>query len=499
VKAARPFDLSRRELLAAGVALGLARCASEKTAPAPSADLADPLYFSSVTSLASAIRAKSISSEEAVRACVSRIEEVNGKLNAVVQLAADEALARAREADEALARGETRGPLHGVPMTIKDSLDTRGVVTTGGTSGRASFVPEEDATVVKRVKDAGAILLGKTNTPELTLSFETTNLIYGRTNNPYDLARTSGGSSGGATAIVAAGGAPFDIGSDYGGSIRLPCHFCGIAGIKPTMGRVPRTGHIYPFGGLLDSAQQIGPIARTVDDLALLLPILSGPDGIDPAIVPMPLSDPNGIALPTLKVAFHTDNGILTPTAETQEVVRKAASALSEAGAVVEEARPSGIEESFDLAMSLYFADGGAAVRRLLQRWGTTEHTLSGMTEVPPASAEELDVLIDRWYSLRSRMSGFLLDYDAILCPVNAGPAMLHEAVGAAESFPAFSYTMTFNLTGWPGAVVRCGTSPEGLPIGVQVVARPAREDVALALVKQLESALGGFAPPPAI
>lgn len=496
-----PFELSRRELLAASVALGLASCASQERAegPAASPGLADPLYFSSVVGLASAIREKAISSEEAVRACLDRIEDVNEKLNAVVQVVADDALARAREADAALARGESRGPLHGVPMTIKDSLDTQGVVTTGGTKGRTSFVPTEDATVVKRVKDAGAILLGKTNTPELTLSFETSNLIYGRTSNPYDLSRTPGGSSGGAAAIVAAGGAPFDIGSDYGGSIRLPCHFCGIAGIKPTMGRVPRTGHIYPFGGLLDSAQQIGPIARTVDDLALLLPILSGPDGVDPAIVPMPLSDPKAVALSTLKVAFHTDNGILTPTPETQETVRKAAGVLSDAGAGVEEARPQGIEESFDLAMRLYFADGGASVRRLLRRWGTTEHTLSGFTAAEAVSAEDLDALIESWYSLRSRMSRFLLDYDAILCPVNAGPAMLHESVGAAEAFPAFSYTFTYNLTGWPGAVVRCGSSPEGLPIAVQVVTRPAREDVALGLVKQLESALGGFARPTAV
>lgn len=494
-----PVELSRRDLLAAGVALGLAACAAEEKTEVPSAStaLADPIYFSSVGALASAIRSKAISSEEAVRACLGRIEEVNEKLNAVVQLVRDDALARAREADSALARGEAKGPLHGVPMTIKDSLDTQGVVTTGGTKGRVSFIPAEDATVVRRVKDAGAILLGKTNTPELTLSFETSNLIYGRTSNPYDLSRTSGGSSGGAAAIVAAGGAPFDIGSDYGGSIRLPCHFCGIAGIKPTMGRVPRTGHIYPFGGLLDSAQQIGPIARTVDDLALLLPILSGPDGVDPAIVLMPLGDPRTVDLSKLRVAFHTDNGILTPTPDTQEAVRKAAGILSDAGAGVDEARPPGIEESLDLAMRLYFADGGAAVRRLLRRFGTTEHTLSGFTAAQAVSAEDLDALIESWYSLRSRMSRFLLDYDAILCPVNAGPAMKHG--GAAEAFPAFSYTFTYNLTGWPGAVVRCGSSPEGLPIGVQVVARPAREDVALALAKRLESALGGFAPPTAV
>ena len=231
---------------------------------------------SSVKSLAESIATRALSSEEVARTFLERIEAVNPQLNAVVQLASERALTEARAADAALARGESHGPLHGVPMTIKDSLDTEGVVSTGGTKGRAAFVPERDATVVSRLRAAGAILLGKTNTPELTLSFETNNAIYGRTSNPYDVDRTSGGSSGGAAAIVAAGGSPFDIGSDFGGSIRLPAHCCGIAGIKPSSGRVPRTGHIYPFGGVLDSFQQIGPLARSVDDLALLLPLLSG-------------------------------------------------------------------------------------------------------------------------------------------------------------------------------------------------------------------------------
>ena len=226
---------------------------------------------------------------EVVQACLDRIDQVNPQLNAVVQLAATRALEEAREADEALARGESNGPLHGVPMTIKDSLDTAGLISTGGTKGRESFIPQQDATVVRRLREAGAILLGKTNTPEFTLSFETNNLIYGRTNNPYDTSRTPGGSSGGAAAIVAAAGAPFDIGSDFGGSIRLPSHLCGIAGLKPSSGRVPRTGHIYPFGGVQDSFQQIGPLARYVEDLALILPLIAGPDFIDPGVVEMPL------------------------------------------------------------------------------------------------------------------------------------------------------------------------------------------------------------------
>jgi amidase len=208
----------------------------------------EDLLFGSVTTLTRAIQKKEVSSVEIVTAYLRRIELVNPKLNAVVQLTADTALEQAKAADEALARGESNGPLHGVPMTIKDSLDTADVITTWGTPGRVRYKPNQDATVVARLKRVGAILLGKTNTPEFTLAFETDNPIYGRTNNPFNVERTSGGSSGGAAAIVSAGGSPFDIGSDTGGSIRLPAHFCGVAGIKPTNGRVPRTGHAIPPG-----------------------------------------------------------------------------------------------------------------------------------------------------------------------------------------------------------------------------------------------------------
>ena len=191
------------------------------------------LIYASATAVAKAIRTKEVSSEEVVKAYVQRIKDVNPQLNAVVRLDAEGALVEARRSDEELAKGDLRGPLHGVPMTIKDALDTAGVISSGGTQGRSSFVPEQDATVVARLRAAGAILLGKTNTPELTLGFETVNLVYGRTNNPYDVSRTCGGSSGGAAAIIAAGGIPFDIGSDTGGSIRLPSHVCGTAGIRP--------------------------------------------------------------------------------------------------------------------------------------------------------------------------------------------------------------------------------------------------------------------------
>jgi amidase len=279
--------------------------------------------------LAASLRRGELSSEAVVGAFLDRIAEVNPRLNAVVQLRADAAREEARAADRVPA-GE-RGPLHGVPTTIKDSLDTAGLVTTGGTKGRASFVPSTDATVVRRLRAAGAIILGKTNTPDLTLSYETSNLVYGRTNNPFDLSRTSGGSSGGAAAIVAAGGSPMEIGSDTGGSIRLPAHCCGVAGLKPTAGRVPRTGHIIDYAGASQFLTHIGPLARRVDDLAFLLGIIAGPDGIDPHVVPVALGDPSTVSLAGLRVGSLEPQRPST-TAETVGAVESAVDALRRAG-----------------------------------------------------------------------------------------------------------------------------------------------------------------------
>ncbi len=332
----------------------------------------DDFIYESVTNVARAIRAKEVSSVEVVNAYLKRIEAVNPKLNAVVQLPADAALEQARQADDALARGEHKGSLHGVPMTIKDSFDTAGVVSTWGTPGRAGYGPDHDATVVARLKAAGAILMGKTNTPEFTMAFETDNPIYGRTNNPYNLERTSGGSSGGAAAIVSAGGSPFDIGTDTGGSIRLPSHCCGITGIKPTSGRVPRTGHAVGPGSLLDPLTQVGPIARYVEDLALLLPLIAGPDGRDPFVIPAPLGDLKAVMLKGLRGTFHTDNGIQTPEPEIAEAVRSSVKVLTEAGIGFEEKRPPGIEETIELFSGLFRGwDGGAWIRSLLERAGT--------------------------------------------------------------------------------------------------------------------------------
>lgn len=459
----------------------------------------DNIIYASASALAQAIRDKDVSSAEVVKTCLERIEAVNPELNAVVRLVAERALDEAKAADVMLARGEVMGPLHGVPMTVKDSFDTAGVISTAGTLGREHFVPEQDATAVARLRAAGAILMGKTNTSELTLSFMPDNLIFGRTSNPYDLSRMSGGSSGGAAAIVAAGGAPLDIGSDYGGSIRLPAHFCGVAGIKPTSGRVPRTGHILPYDiGFVEAFQQIGPLVRTVDDLILTLPIMAGVDWRDPNIMPMPLGDAGDVQLQALKVAFHTDNGIQSPTAATAATVSDAVTALADAGLSVEEAHPPMIEETFDLFFGLAGSDGGALVDRVLQEAGTTERSFATQrTESWEASSpDELSRLLRHWSQFRSAMLAFIEPYDVIICPVNADVALLHGDLNE-RTYPNFSYTMTHNLTGWPAAVVRCGTLPDGLPIGVQIVGQPWREDVVLAVARFLETALGGWQPSP--
>ena len=461
------------------------------------------IIYASARTMARAIQDKEVSAVELVEAHLARIEEVNPTINAVVKLAAERARAEAAEADAALARGESKGALHGVPFTLKDSIDTEGIITTGGTLGRSEFVPDADATVAARLRAAGGILLGKSNTPELTLAAETDNLVYGRTNNPFNVDRTTGGSSGGAGAIVCCGGAAFDIGSDTGGSVRYPAHFCGIAGLKPNSGRVPRTGHIVSHSmGAVDSLTQNGPMARYVEDLALLLPIISGPDWSDPFIVPMPLGDPADVDLGGLRVCFYTDNGIRTPTAETVAAVRMAADALADAGCSVEEDVPSVIAENPNISNELSGGDGRAWTNRLLEKWGTTE-TFPYLTrriarsQDDRVSVGDFTARLEHVDGFRSAMLGFMQDYDVIICPVAAFAALPHGESLKDENQPGMSYAATYNITGWPSTVIRGGTSPEGLPIGVQAVARPWREDVSLAVAQYLEGVLGGWQKPP--
>ncbi len=459
-----------------------------------------PIWSRSAAWMARAIAEREVTSASLVEACLARIEEVNPRINAVVRLAGD-ARDRAREADAELARGVSRGPLHGVPFTIKDSLDTAGVVTTAGTIGWRDRVPDRDATVVARLRAAGGILLGKTNTPEFTWANETDNDVYGRTSNPYDLDRTPGGSSGGSASIVAAGGSPFDIGSDSGNSIRQPAHLCGVAGIKPTSGRVPRTGHWPGFGGLFESFTQLGPIARRVEDLELVLPLIAGPDGEDPHVAPVPLGDPSAVDVGGLRVAWFGDNGIRTPTPETIAAVRAAVAAIAATGARVEEAVPPAIADARPAWEAMIRADGFAWLWRLIEQAGTPGHgsydRFGWVARRPgePIPGDAVGAAVEQADAVRGRLLRWLEPYDLVVSPVLPLPAVRH----GETRIPAFgdTYSEIHNLTGWPAAVVRAGTSPDGLPIGVQLVATPWREDVALAAARVVEASTGGWQAPP--
>ncbi|HZV74111.1 MAG TPA: amidase [Conexibacter sp.] len=428
------------------------------------------LAGTSATTLARLIAERDVSAAEVVDAHLERISVINPSVNAVVQNAPD-AREQARAADKALARGEQVGPLHGVPFTVKDNTETAGVITAAGAPERATVVPARDATVVARMRGAGAILLGKTNCPPWGSGVETDNELYGRTNNPHDLARTPGGSSGGEAAVVAAGGSPWGIGTDSGGSVRIPAHFCGVCALKPTQALLPITGVFDdegPIGAISDPRTQVGPIARTVEDLGAMLRVLAGPDGHDGGVPPVALGDPAAIDVAGLRVAVHADNGIAAPTPETAAAVQSAAAALANAGAHLREQPLPG--------------DGHGLT---VQVWASYEGGMSSL---------DLYRLLRRWDAYRAEVLGFMAEHDVILCPVYPVPAPLHGGTAGAEMRAvelqdAISYTTPFSLVGAPCAVVPFGVSAEGLPIAVQVVARPWRDDVALAVAALLEAA----------
>ena len=429
------------------------------------------LIGATATELARLVRERGASAEEVVEAHLRRIEAVHPVLNAVVALDAERALAAARELD---AGGGSEGPLRGVPFTVKDNFEAAGLEMAIGAPERAGIVPADDSTAVSRLRAAGAILLGKTNCPLYGGGIETDNAVYGRTSNPYDPERTPGGSSGGEGAIVAAAGSACGVGTDSGGSIRIPAHFCGLASLKPTAGRVPVTGVIDDegqIGALGDVRTQVGPLARSVDDVALLLRLLAGPDGRDGGVAPVPLGDPAEVDLRGLRVAAFGAYDHARADEATAATLDAAAGALREAGATVEDAAPPA--GGHDLTIEVWSSYGGDLDSLGLYR------------------------LLRRWDAFRTDMLAFADSYDVLLSPVFAGPAPRHGALTDQPGVDPTSFTTPHSLTGWPAATVRCGTSPEGLPIGMQVVARPWRDDVALAGAAALERALGGWRPAP--
>ncbi|MHB8587916.1 MAG: amidase [Candidatus Dormibacteraceae bacterium] len=413
--------------------------------------------------LARAIRTKKVSSLEVVRAHLEHIHTVNPRLNAVVFATGESALKQARAADRRNKSKSVLGPLHGVPFTAKDIFDTAGLPTTAGLRMLRSNIPDRDATVVARMRGAGAILIGKTLCPPGGVGGDSWNSLHGGTRNPYDIARSPGASSSGEASIIAAGGSPVGLGSDSGGSIRMPAHYCGIAALKPTAGLVPSTGAYALPGGLTDPRSQVGPMARFVSDLALTLPLLVGPDGVDSAVVPVPLAKRTP-KLRGLKVAWYADDGIAKPTPAIATAVRASAHALAEAGCEVTEARPPALHEAHQITLG-YWGDKRMSHDRLYRRWD----------------------------AFRTEMLGFMSGFDLIVSPVAPDIAPLYRSKYVPTNM--FSYTIPYSLTGNPCVVVRAGTSLEGLPIGVQVVARNWHDDVALRAAYAIERALGGWRP----
>jgi amidase len=449
--------------------------------------------------MARMIRDREISSAELVTAHLEQIHKINPAINAAVEVLDERALREANAADSRLARGEACGPLHGVPFSIKDSIDVEGTKCTAGTQGRKNAAPAaQDATVVRRLREAGAIPVAKTNLPDLLFAFETDNLIYGRTNNPYDIGRTPGGSSGGESALIAGCGSPLGLGSDAAGSVRVPAHFCGIASIKPTSGRVPRTGHLPPAGGWIEALWQIGPMARHTEDLFLAMRLLAGEDGQDFTSAPVPLLECKEFR--ALRVAFFTENGFARCTQPVKDAVLRCANFLLRSGIRVEECKAPSIEQAFQLELELLGADGVDGIDAYLRDQNTTEsHPLlkAWLDRMRPlrATASEFSSRWAQWDRYRAQMACFFEQYDAILCPVYTQPALKHGDSIRDGSFEGFSYTMAWNVAGAPAATVRCSETG-GLPINAQVVAKPWRDMTALAICGAIEAEFGGWQPP---
>ena len=404
--------------------------------------------------------------------------------------------------------GGDLAPLHGVPLSIKSSIDVAGLRCEGGTRLRAGHVAQQDAPLVSRLRSAGAIILGVTNCPELLVAWETDNLLYGRTNNPWDLSRTAGGSSGGESAAIASGCSAGGVGSDGGGSIREPSHFTGICGLKPTPGRIPATGHFPESVGPFALTGVVGPMARTVADLKLLFAAMQGPDIGDPSAAPVPLRWPTQQGVKKLRVGYFEDDGRTPVTAETRQAVRTAAEALSKAGFTVEHFRPHGLEQARQLWWK-YFGIAGGMLLRPLASGRETELSpilkeFLGWVDSEPSHTA--GTLLDAWIQRdRVRMTIFnqMREYPIFLCPVAAIPAFRHGErswqveASTVKYLDAWSYTEWFNLLGTPAVAVPVSRSGEGLPIGVQLTARPWEEESLLSVAQELESQLGGWKAPP--
>jgi Asp-tRNA(Asn)/Glu-tRNA(Gln) amidotransferase A subunit family amidase len=445
------------------------------------------LIKQTLAGIAALIRRREVSPVEVAEAHLERIARLNPELNAIVRLAPD-VIERAREAERAVMSGETVGALHGIPLTIKDTIDTAGLRTTSGSVMRSEHVPERDAPAVARLKAAGAIILGKTNPAEMAMDYTADNPVFGRTNHPQDPNLTPGGSSGGEAVAIATHMSPGGLGSDLAGSVRIPAHFCGICGLKPTTGRVPGEGQFPPSSGPYSLGAVIGPMARRAGDLRVLLSVLSRKQQ----------EPPN---LRGSRVAWYTDDGVAPVTEETAQAVAAAAQALSEAGLIAEEQRPPHVERGNELWLKLFSRASVVQLRKVYtgrEREGGSfvSWRLATADDNPPPT---LDEYIASWMErdrLREELLRWMETTPVVISPVGATPAYAHDTLkvtvrgSTMGTFRAFSYAQTFNVFDLPALVVPAGRSNAGLPIGVQIVGRPFAEEMVLAAAEIVEKAL---------
>jgi amidase len=473
--------------------------------------LSDEL-FAPARRLLSMLTAREISSTELTRAFYERIREVNPRLNAVVTLCEERALKEAAESDRRLSAKSEIRPLEGLPITIKECISTEGVRSTDGMKILEHNVPERDAPTVARYRQAGAVIIGKTNIPEMAMDYDCENPVFGATNNPWNPGRVPGGSSGGEAAALAAGLCALGLGSDYGGSIRVPAHFSGVVGLKPTWGTIPFSGHLVgPFDPFAPgpppavSMATIGPMARYVDDLTLAYNILRGPDPTSPYTVPSNEARPETLDVRKVRCALFTDGGGVPVSSEIRAAVEHAGKALQRAGVEVEQATPP-IQRAADLWLSYAMADGGQALNAAMgDKVNLSRPRLRQFLFQPQPSksaAEFFGIAIQR-DMFRIELAKFMERYPIILGAPFCVTAFEHGALevdingSKCPLFEANWPALWVNCAALPGAVVSAGHDKDGLPIGVQVVGRAFGEETVLAVAKALEQELGGFQRPP--
>lgn len=465
------------------------------------------VHWSTIAELAAAIRSRAISPVEIIDACLHRAALLQPKLNAFVHVDAERAREQARAAETTLLHGKDAvGPLHGVPLTIKACIDVSDWPCAAGSLLRKDYVAVSDAPLVARLKAAGAILIGNTNTPEFLMAYETDNLLSGKTSNPWDLSRTAGGSSGGEAAAIASGCSAGGVGSDGGGSIRVPAHFSGICGLKPTPGCVPATGHYPPCGGAFTWIGVVGPMARTVADLRCLFEVIAGADPGDPLSAPVPVQSVGPSQLQALRIGVLETDALGAATPETQAAIQRAARILSDQSFIVEPLHLDGL----DRAIELWWFFFGNVIAHLFEETirGRKDLLSPIFREYLSAATSPMPITLDQFLSacaerdaLRAHFLRQMKTVRVLLAPVSSEPAFPHGEgamrIGVPHSYrDTMRFSQWLNLAGFPGVSVPLGFSPEGLPIGVQVIGRPHEEELILAVAESIERGRGPWQPP---